>query len=379
MQVLHFGRFYGGNSGGIEQHVSQLLGGLSASIHVDNLVANDRFSAETLSTGNYRIYKVPSLGIMASTAICPTMPFKARQLNHIHHYDIIHLHLPDPMSHISSLLLTKNVKLVLTWHSDIIRQQHLFKLYRPFINRLIARADAIIAATPAHFSSSSQLDACSDPSKKHVIPYGMDFSPYKTAAAIQKGEKLKAQYGNCPLVFALGRHVTYKGFEYLIRAMQNVTPKARLILGGTGPLSDSLRTLTTSLNLTDRIVFTGRIADADLPAYYHACDLFCLPSISPNEAFGLVQLEAMICRKPVICCELHNGVNYVNPHNATGLTVPPENAEALADAINRILQDNSLHTRLANAAYQRASEKFSLATMCKKTLAVYHKVLKRNA
>lgn len=378
MKVLHFGRFYGGNSGGIEQHVTQLLQGLSASIHVDNLVANVRFSAETLEAGSYRIYKVPSLGVMASTAMCPAMPFKARQLHRIHHYDIIHLHLPDPMSHLSSLFLPRKVKLVITWHSDIIRQQHLLKLYRPFMDRLIARADAIIAATPAHFTSSSQMDACTDTSKKHVIPFGMDFSPYKTAAAIQGGQKLRAQYGNRPLVFALGRHVAYKGFEYLIRAMQNVMQEACLILGGTGPLSDSLRTLATSLNLTDRIIFTGRIADADLPAYYHACDVFCLPSISPNEAFGLVQLEAMICRKPVICCELHNGVNYVNPHNETGLTVPPENAEALAGAINRILQDNSLRTRLANAAHQRASEKFSLSAMCEKTLAVYHEVLKRN-
>ncbi|MCM1129672.1 MAG: glycosyltransferase [Alistipes senegalensis] len=379
MKVLHFGRFHGGNSGGIEQHVTQLLQGLSKFIHVDNLVANNRFAADTLKIDGYKIYKVPSLGTIASTAICPAMPFKARQLHCLHHYDIIHLHLPDPMSHLSSLFLPANIKLVLTWHSDIIRQQNLLKLYRPFMDRLIARADAIIAATPAHFTSSSQLEACSDPTKKHIIPFGMDFSPFQATSGRHEGEKLRAQFGNRPLIFALGRHVVYKGFEYLIRSMKNVMPTACLILGGTGPLSNSLHTLAASLKLTDRIIFTGRIADADLPAYYYACDVFCLPSISPNEAFGLVQLEAMICKKPVICCELHNGVNYVNPHNETGLTVPPQNIEALAQAINRVLQDNELRLRLSNAAYRRASEKFSLDIMCQKTLAVYQEVLKHKA
>lgn len=373
MKALHFGRFYNENFGGLERHVALLLKGLSQSAHVDNLVANERFSSEVVLVDGYRVFKVPSFGLFAGMALCPTMPYWARKLHRREHYDIVHLHFPDPMSHLAAMALPKDVRLVISWHSDIVRQQNLLRLYRPLLDRIIARADAIIAATPRHFSSSTQL-GCADPARLHVVPYGIDFAPFEEPSAMAAGDKLRARYPGRKIVFAVGRHVYYKGFEYLIRAMKAVRQDALLILGGTGPLSAGLKAMAAAEGLENRVVFAGRIPDEELPAYYHAADVFCLPSVEPSEAFGLVQVEAMACGKPVVCCELGTGVSYVNQHEVTGLAVPPRDPAALAGAIDRLLGNDALRTKMGVAGRSRAKDEFTLDRMWRETLAVYREV-----
>jgi rhamnosyl/mannosyltransferase len=121
----------------------------------------------------------------------------------------------------------------------------------------------------------------------------------------------------------------------------------------------------------------GRIADKDLPAWYHACDAFCLPSVEPAEAFGIVQVEAMACGKPVVCCQLDNGVNWVNLDGETGFAVAPADPAALAGALARLQQDATLRARLGQAGHRRALAYFTSAAMAKSTLAVYREVLSR--
>ncbi len=301
------------------------------------------------------------------------MPWWARKLHRQEHYDIVHLHFPDPMSHLAAMVLPKDVRLVISWHSDIVRQQNLLKLYRPLLDRIVSRADAIIAATPRHFSTSTQL-GCADPARLHVVPYGIDFAPFEEPSAMAAGEILRARYSGRKIVFAVGRHVYYKGFEYLIRAMKAVREDAVLILGGTGPLSASLKALAIAEGLDNRVVFAGRIPDEELPAYYHAAEVFCLPSVEPSEAFGLVQVEAMACRKPVVCCEMNNGVSYVNQHEVTGLVVPPRDPDALAAALSRLLDNDALRQKMGEAGHARAKGEFTLDRMWRETLAVYREV-----
>ena len=131
----------------------------------------------------------------------------------------------------------------------------------------------------------------------------------------------------------------------------------------------------TEAGLVERVLFTGRIPEEALPAYYHAADVYCLPSVEPSEAFGLVQLEAMACRKPVICCELNNGVSYVNQHEVTGLVVPPRYCHALAWALNELLSDEPKRKNMGEAGYARAHSEFTLERMREGTLQVYRQVL----
>lgn len=374
MKALHFGRFHNDNFGGLERHVALLLRGLSRSMHVDNLVANEGFSSQTLSAEGYQVYKVPSLGVFASMALCPAMPWRARSLHRREHYDIAHLHFPDPMAHLAALALPREVKLVISWHSDIIRQKNALRVYQPFLDRIIARADAVVAATPAHFSASTQLDACDD-AKRHVVPYGLDFAPFDDPAAVAASRALRERYVGRRIIFAVGRHVYYKGFEYLIRAMETIDRGAILLLGGTGPLSGALQAQAVAAGVSDRVRFLGRVPDAELPMYYHAADIFCMPSVEPSEAFGLVQVEAMICRKPVICCELNNGVSYVNRHGETGLVVPPRDPAALALAVNQLLRDGSSSIAMGIAGRVRAEREFTLQHMWSGMLAMYRGLL----
>lgn len=373
MKVLHFGRFHNAQFGGLERVVTNLLRGMSPSISVTNLVANERFGTDAFEIDGYRIHKVPSLGVVAGTALCLTMPYWARRLHREQHFDIAHLHFPDPMSHLAAMALPDDVKLVIHWHSDIIRQKNLFQLYRPFLDRIIARADAVVAATPRHFSSSRQLGAA-NARKHYVVPYGIDFKVFEDAAAIAAGTELRRGFNNKFLIFTIGRHVYYKGIEFLVRAMREVSYDACLLVGGSGPLTKNLKQLVVALGLEDRVLFTGRIPDEDLPAYYHAADIFCLPSVERSEAFGLVQVEAMACRKPVVCCELGNGVTYVNQHNVTGLVVPPRDPTALAAALNHLLRNDDLRREMGEAGYARAKQEFTLQHMWRETLKVYEAI-----
>jgi rhamnosyl/mannosyltransferase len=176
------------------------------------------------------------------------------------------------------------------------------------------------------------------------------------------------------MIFALGRHVYYKGFEFLIRAMRELD-HATLVIGGRGPLTESLAALAEAEGVRDRVELVGRIPEADLPAYYHACDVFCMPSDSRAEGFGFVQIEAMACARPVVCCELNNGVTWVNRNEETGVVVSPADTTALASALKRLQANAELRERLGRQGRERALAGFSIETMARGTLEVYRKVL----
>ena len=374
MRVLHFGRFYNDQFGGIERHVHLLLKQLATEIEVDNLVANDSPETEVIHVDGFRVIKAPAYGVSAGVAVSPAMIRLARNLHRENPYDILHLHLPDPLSHLTALCLPRSVKVVATWHSDVVRQRHLLKLYQPFMGHFLRqRVDAVIAATPGHFLSSTQLGALVE-EKRRVIPYGLDFAFFDKAETQVAAQKIRADYPGKFIIFAVGRHVYYKGFPLLIEAMRNIRD-AVLILGGSGPLSGELHAQVQRLGLEDRIVLTGRIPDKELPAYYHAADIFCMPSIECSEAFGIVQLEAMACGKPVVCCELNNGVTYVNQHMQTGLVVPANNVVALGQAITQLQYSPELRETLGRQARERARMLFSAEQMGAKTLALYRSLL----
>lgn len=373
--VLHFGRFYNNNFGGLERQVTAIMEALHEDFSFDNLVANDSFHHEVISESAYTVYKVPSMGLVASVPFCPTMPVEAGILYRRRRYDILHLHFPDPLSHLSSYAVPGRVKRIISWHSDIVRQKRLFSFYRPFLNSLLEQTDAIIAATPGHFSSSAQIDMVRHRKKCHVVPYGIDFSRFELDAAKTDGLAIREHYHPKKIIFAVGRHVYYKGLDVLIQSMRHMRD-AVLLLGGTGPLTASLINQAKTLGLHDRIVFLGRIPDDILPTYYHACDVFCMPSVEPSEAFGLVQVEAMACRKPVVCCELHNGVTYVNRHAETGLVVPPGDGQALSEALRCLLSDDALRIELGEQAYRRAKSEFTIEHMRTAMREVYLQVLR---
>jgi glycosyltransferase involved in cell wall biosynthesis len=373
VKVLHLGKF-DGDVGGIERYVRALLGGLPADIVAINLVANDGPRTDEHRTYGYLTVRAANHGMVASVALAPSLPLLARRLHREHRFDIVHLHFPDPLGQFTAMTLPRAVKRVISWHSDIVKQRTARALYRPFLNGFVRDVDAIIGATPQHFSSSEQMVPGRPGQVREVIPYGFDAGAFSwNDAARKRRSALDAEPRSRPVIFTVGRHVYYKGFDVLIRALRTVD--AEVWIGGRGPLTESLRRQARDAGVAERVRFLGFIPDNELVAYYDACDIFCLPSTERAEQFGLVQLEAMHCAKPVVATRLGTGVEYVTLDEVTGLLVEPGNVEDLAQALNRLLLDASLRTLLGTAAHARVAETFSLRQMINKTVALYRRLL----
>ena len=373
LRVLTFGRYADDNFGGLERYVFELARGLEGEAHFTNIVAARGGAPDTELAGE-TIQARPWLEL-AGTPVCPTMPWHVLRRQLAQPFDLVHLQFPaDPMAHFASSLLPASVPRVVSWHSDIVRQERMLRLYRPFLDRLLRSTKAVIAATPAHFTSSRQLGAAQGRASFHVIPYGLDLSRFRERPAL--ADELRRRYGDRFLIFSLGRHVYYKGFAFLIRALADL-PDAVLVLGGQGPLTETLRRAAAEAGVEPRVHFAGRIPDVDLPAYYHASDVYCLPSVERAEAFGIVQVEAMASGRPVVCCELGNGVSWVNQDGVTGLVVPPADPGALAAALRRLQDSPELRSKLGAQARERAFAIFTREAMARATLQVYREVLSR--
>lgn len=377
MRILHFGKYWH-KDGGIETHVKTLCKGLASNgIEVVNLVSSTTLKSNYFKVDGFTIVESPSIGVYFSTSISPRMVFDARRLNSEKSFDLIHLHFPDPMSHLASASLPMEIPRIITWHSDIIKQRRLLKLYRPFQLHAVQHSKAIVSATELHFLNSTQIPQRYPSKQRYVIPFGTDLDWLEYNSSVHESVRaIKHQAQGRFILFTLGRHVEYKGFSFLIDAIKDT--QAFLFLGGDGPLTPKLKSQVQSLGLTGRIFFTGRLTSAEVAAHYHACDAFCLPSISHNEAFGIVQIEAMACGKPVICSNLDNGINEVTLNQVTGLTVPPMNAKALSLAIERLRLDISLRHKLGEQGLKRIKENYSEGKMIEEHLNLYKNVLSNN-
>lgn len=364
MKILFFGKYdINDLVGGIERYVHLLRTHLPQNIQTENLVAN--VTSETVRIGSTT--KVGALCKLSSVSFCPTMPFIFSKILKERQPDIIHLQFPDPMANLAYFLCNpKHLKIVISWHSDIVRQKKLYFLYRPLLNWILKRSDAVIVHSEA-LKKSKQLSVVSQ-NKIHVIPIGIE-APVISNPTIR--DKMSGHF----ILFSVGRHVAYKGYDYLIRALAKLPEDCHLYLGGTGPETDKLKNLAISLKVEHRIHFIGYIPEKDLGSYIAACDVFCFSSISQNEAFGITQIEAMMLRKPVVSFELHNGTTYINQNEITGLVVENKNIDKYAQAILRLKNDSGLRLRLGIQAQKRASDLFSVEKMVAKTAALYRSLI----
>jgi glycosyltransferase involved in cell wall biosynthesis len=363
LRVLQVGKFYPPHMGGIETHLQALCGELRGPLDLRVIVASENSEPVEETLDGVRILRVPTRLTLASTPLCPGM------VRHIGApADLIHIHLPNPTAVLAYLASGQVAPLIVTYHSDTVRQKVLGPLFSPFLHRALSRASAIIATSPDYLRTSAVLarhrDHC------HVIPYGIALDQFARADSNEVAE-IRQRYGD-RLVLSVGRLVYYKGFEYLIRAMKQV--RGKLLIIGDGPLREKLRSLATELGVADKVILAGEIQNERIVSYYHASKLFALASIARSEAFGIVQIEAMAAGLPVVNTSLDSGVPFVSLHDKTGLTVPPADSDSLAAAINRLLDDPEVRQSFGRAAALRARDEFSLESMTSRTLALYERV-----
>ena len=363
LRVLHVGKYYPPHPGGMETHLQALCGELKQSVEVEVIVSSDgRRTSEELVDG----IKVARLGTMCSVAAAPISPSMVRRIRQTR-ADIVHLHLPNPTAILAYLASGHPGRLIITYHSDIVRQKLLSRFFWPVLRHALNRAEAIIASSPNYIESSTVLTEYRQ--RCRVIPFGIPLKQFDQPDASEI-RRIRERYGR-RVILGVGRLVYYKGFEYLIRAMGGVD--GHLMIVGDGPLRSHLEGVARESGVEDRVTILSSVKDVS--PYYHAADVFALSSVARSEAFGIVQLEAMACGKPVINTDLDSGVPFVSPHGVTGLTVPPANPERLSEAINRLLDDPIHRVELGKAGQRRVEKEFSLALMAERTLQLYQEVM----
>lgn len=366
MRVLQIGKFYPPYRGGMESVLYDLCHELKDKVDLRVLVAGRRGPTRIEVNDGVEVVRVGSLGMIFSTSICPTMVHWIRKFP----ADIVQIHHPNPMANISYLLANQGGKLVVLYQSDIVRQRATYKLYVPFMMRMFERADRIIVTSTNYLESSPLLVRFKE--KCVLIPLGIDVHRFEKRGGESTIGAIRSQYEG-KIVLFVGRLTHYKGVPYLLDAMKRVS--GRLLIIGKGDLEGQLKNQVGQNGLSTKVHFLGELGEDEMVRFFHACDLLVLPSISRNEAFGLVQLEAMACYKPVVSTDLETGVPYVNRNGVTGFVVPPRNPRALAGAINRLLGDESLRTRMGIEGRRRVEREFTKERMAQETLKLYEEVL----
>lgn len=368
MKILHVGKFWP-MSGGMERVMYDIVYDASTNGHkCDILCAAADKPGEIKINSNGKIICTPTWFKAASTMITPAMVTRLRRI--CNDYDILHIHHPDPMANLALILSGFKGKVVLHWHSDILKQKTLLKIYKPLQDWMIKRADVIIGTSPVYLQNSPHLINAQE--KLSCLPIGVA----QVHPDPVKVQEIRDRFGGKKIVFSVGRLVGYKGHKYLIDAAKFLNDDYIILIGGSGPMFTPMKLQIKNESLDGKVVLLGRLSDEELQNYYGACDVFCLSSIWKTEAFGLVQVEAMSCGKPVVATTIKgSGVSWVNKHGYSGLNVPPEDSKALAEAISAIVSNDDTYQRYSQNAKQRWLDYFTKERMLSDCKGLYESLL----
>jgi rhamnosyl/mannosyltransferase len=355
MRILHLAKYYWPRSGGMERVVQTLVEGASNLGHQVEVVAvESRGWSGQPARQRLPVTRAFSFAALGSQEIAPGYIAAAWK-----RADIIHLHHPHPLADLACLLRAGNTPVVVTQHADALRT-----VYRPMTRMVIKRARAVVVPSRAHLALSQELRGFEG--KVEVIPFGIDQTRWQVVPPPPPGAPPRAIF--------IGRLVAYKGLDILLRALEQV-PDLRLDIVGSGPEGPRLRTLAQALAVTDRVRWYGEYPDDDLPRRMADADFLVLPSVTVEEMFGLVVLEAMAAARPVITTDLPSAVREVNVPGVTGLEVPLRDVPALARALELLSRDSTRRQAMGQAGRKRVAERFTQSAMAEAHIELYQRIL----
>ena len=361
MKIVHVYKDYYPIVGGIEHHIKALAEGQVRRGHeVSVLVTNPGGERDREQLSGVQIWRARRLATVASTPISLALPRLLRSLQPT----ITHLHFPYPVGEVSQLVTGRGRPYVVTYHSDVVRQASILRLYNPLLRRFLRGASRILPTSDNYVRSSPYLRTVAD--RCTVVPLSVDADRFHGARPLVEPAAL-------PTLLFMGRHRYYKGVDDLLRALVDLP--ARLLIGGDGPMRPVWERLARDLNVADRVRFLGYVDAKDLPGLYASADIFVLPANSRAEAFGKVLLEAMAAGLPCVTTELGTGTSYVVQHGRTGLVVSPRRPAELAHAIRPLLADGERRREFGRRGRERVTSEFTSAKMAARVEAVYESVL----
>ncbi|HZS61986.1 MAG TPA: glycosyltransferase family 4 protein [Gemmatimonadaceae bacterium] len=277
-------------------------------------------------------------------------------------YDIVHVHWPLPHAVFGwvARAARRRTRLIMQFYSIELRWvNERIAILRGFLRRAIRTADRVIAISTATAREVSAL--AGDDVPIEVIPY-----------AVEMPSRKASRHDEATILY-VGRLVERKGVAYLIDASASL-PKARIVIIGDGPEREALENRAKERGVTDRVEFRGWVTPGDLDRAYSSATVFALPAVvdkrGDTEGLGMVLLEAMSYYVPVVTTAL-GGITDIVENDQTGLIVPPNDSEALAAALRRLIDDRALAARLGTAGERMIEERFSWPHIIDQFAAVY--------
>ena len=356
-KILHISKYYYPFSGGTEQIARDVVLAIKGKYEQKVIAFNDGKGDKTDNIDGIEIIKCGCFTKIAAQSLSTSYRKHLHQAMRNFKPDIVVFHYPNPF--VAALLLRElkrtEAKLIVYWHLDIIRQKYLKVLFAPQNRRLLKRAEKVIATSPNYIEGSKWLQSVKE--KCVVIPNCINVERMAITHDIQKrAEEIRAKNSDKTICVAVGRHTEYKGFTYLIQSSKLLDDRFVIYITGTGELTEKLH---KEANDDKKVVFTGRIDDAELKALILASDIFCFPSITKNEAFGLALAEGMYYGKPAVTFTIPgSGVNYVSINGETGIEVENRNVDEYANALKTLADNKELRDRYGKAGKKRVEENF---------------------
>jgi glycosyltransferase involved in cell wall biosynthesis len=381
VRIVHLAKYYYPLQGGMETHVNNLatkqteLGEDVYILCVNGF--NDKFQlahvtkTEVIFENRVQVIKVRRLLSFLKLDFCPSLIFYILYFSKFPD-TIFHLHTPNPTMLIVLAIIGKVNNLVITHHSDAIRQRLLKYLVRPIEHLIYRQASTILTTSENYQAGSKFLRLYRD--RLDTLPLGIEINAFgsPTQEIVKRSQQLKSDYGDV-LWLAVGRLVYYKNLHIALESLQYVPGK--LIIIGTGKLGEQLQKTARHFNVADRVIWWGKASDSDLMAAYQAATALWFPSNIRSEAFGMVQVEAMASGCPVINCDIPgSGVPWVCRHELEGLTIQRNDPQGFAAAARRLLEEPGLRKRLSEGSKRRALD-FTEQVMAERSLAIYQSVL----
>lgn len=372
MRVLHFFKTYLPDSvGGIEQVIFQLCeSGARDGIESQVLTLSADPTPAVVKIGQHEVHRAKLDVQFASTGFSYSVFKQFREM--AAEADVVNYHFPWPFMDLVHFFSGMNKPCVVTYHSDIVRQQHLLKMYRPLMNRFLNSADRIVAASPNYFHTSDVLQDHRE--KTRVIPYGLNKAGYPQPEP-ERLAHWRQRLGERFFLF-VGVMRYYKGLHILLDALEGVDYP--VVIVGAGPLEAQLHAQATALGLRN-LHFLGRLGEEDKVALLQLSYAIVFPSHLRSEAFGISLLEGAMYGKPMISSEIGTGTSYINIHDETGLVVPPSNPQAFREAMRTLWENPQRAAQMGQRAEARYQQLFTADEMGRKWTQLYQELLEEKA
>ncbi|OCI91425.1 glycosyl transferase family 1 [Agrobacterium sp. 13-626] len=368
MRVLHFFKTYWPDTfGGVERTIHAIVKGTAKyGVESDVLSLSKTPLENSVEFDGHMAHKAKLDFEFASTGFSREVFGRFRELSR--KADIIHYHFPWPVMDVVHLVTHSDKPTIVTYHSDIVKQKLLLKLYEPIMRRFLTSVDRIVATSPNYLATSEVLQRYKD--KTTIIPLGLDEADYPKASEQDKA-RWRARFPK-PFFLFVGVLRYYKGVHILLEAARRTN--TNVVIVGQGPMGASLKSFVKQHGLKN-VFFVGALPDEDKTALLELCSGVVFPSNLRSEAFGLSLVEAAMFAKPMISCEIGTGTSFVNQDGKTGYVVQPDDPSALAKAMERLVDDTEAVASLGTASRLRYKEFFTAERMGDKYATVYKELI----